>query len=607
MHERLAAVLLRGLAWTLALEGPVAGAVALAVYAMGFPHLLPTALAGLAAATLVGWAASEPPRRGWEAGLTGFNGAIIGLVWPFYFDRGVASLALLAATAAASALAVAVAGDRLSRRGRTVPLFTVPTTLLFAAVVLLAGAEAQPAEPLGLSSAAASGAVLLAMLVFRPAVAAAAVAGMAVGVGLALAAGGWADLAWWAPLYAFTCPPAAVGIALLIKEPGRWQALAYAAFGALVAGGLWFLVTVPLAAAGIPGVLLAPNLALQLLLIPIFYLPRRPLGIEPAWPALSRVDGAFGPSVLSFPPPPAAAPPLAPVPAAVPAIPAPPPAAPEGHALRPHGEEALERAAALLVASRRVVALTGAGLSVESGIPDMSSPVWRQHDVADLVRQRILTDPGARKRAFEVCDKLYRLARRAVPSAGHIALARMEAEGLVHCIATQNVDGLHQAAGSAAVLDLHGQERDLRCVQCGLEVPRRTVATNGTPPDCPRCAGILRSASVLYGDPLPEAAWERARGWFDRADLVLVLGTSLHVPDVAALALRARSRGAAWIHLDVQPTPYDIYADIVLRGLAGDLLPRLCEKALALREAAEAERDAGAPAAAVAAAGCAAS
>ncbi len=250
----------------------------------------------------------------------------------------------------------------------------------------------------------------------------------------------------------------------------------------------------------------------------------------------------------------------------------------------------------MLRAARRAVALTGAGVSTESGLPDFRSPggLWAGVDpmrVASL--QAFRRDPAAFY-AFYL-GRLTRLGG-AQPNPAHRALADLEWAGALSAVITQNVDGLHQAAGSRRVLELHGTLRRARCVDCGrradIAVLTDALAAGGQP-HCPTCAGPLKPDIVLFGEMLPLTIFAEADALCREADLLLVVGSSLTVTPAADLPQVVLDHGGRLIIVNREPTPYDVRAALVIRENAGRLLPALAALAAGRpREAAEEEHHA---------------
>lgn len=239
----------------------------------------------------------------------------------------------------------------------------------------------------------------------------------------------------------------------------------------------------------------------------------------------------------------------------------------------------IEEAAALIAASRRTIALTGAGISVPSGIPDFRSPtsgLWAQHDpmeVASLASFR--ADPS---RFFAWFQPLARLMHAAVPNPAHHALAALQAAGRIGPIITQNIDGLHEAAGSRDVLTVHGQTRTATCLGCGVHHPASAFwdeAVAGRVPHCPDCGGVLKPDVILFGELLPEAIYHRALRAAQHADLVLVAGSSLEVWPVAGLPWESLRRGGRLLIVNVGPTALDGEATLKVEADVAEALPAI--------------------------------
>ena len=238
----------------------------------------------------------------------------------------------------------------------------------------------------------------------------------------------------------------------------------------------------------------------------------------------------------------------------------------------------IAQAASALVSSAFSIALTGAGMSTESGLPDFRSPggLWGEDDPVEVA-----TLSAFRRTPEKFYDfyrrRLVRLAG-AVPNAGHQALAQLEASGRLGAIITQNVDGLHQAAGSRHVIELHGNLREAGCPQCRWTGPIGLITEAleaGTLPPCPRCGARVKPNVVLFEELLPQAAYQQAEDACRRAGALLVVGSSLQVTPAAWLPQLARQHGAAVIIVNDEPTPLDHIAHVALRGRAGDILTSL--------------------------------
>lgn len=243
-----------------------------------------------------------------------------------------------------------------------------------------------------------------------------------------------------------------------------------------------------------------------------------------------------------------------------------------------------------LARTRHVVALTGAGISTESGIPDFRGPegVWTRDPKAEALSdiRHYLADPELRQRAWQ--GRLNHPARRAEPNAGHRALSDLERMGRLQLLITQNIDGLHLAAGSSRerLIEIHGSMRDYVCLSCGGRGPMadalERVRAGEPDPACRDCGGILKSATISFGQSLVADDLERAEAESAASDLFLAIGTSLTVYPVAWLPERALQNGARLVIVNAEPTPLDNRADAVLRGRIGEILPTLLEHVTAL-------------------------
>ena len=249
-------------------------------------------------------------------------------------------------------------------------------------------------------------------------------------------------------------------------------------------------------------------------------------------------------------------------------------------------DEQLDRLAARLRVADQIVVLTGAGISTESGIPDFRGPqgLWTkdpsaerkatiQHYVADAEHRREVWRNRAGSELF-----------RGEPNAGHLALAELQRRANVHTLVTQNVDGLHQAAGSSPeiVVEIHGTIHDAKCLSCGWRGPMEEtlarVRAGDDEPACLECGGMLKSATISFGENLVPADLERAQRAAARADVFLAVGTSLGVYPAAALPEQALRAGASLAILNAEATPFDPLAEFVFRDRLGEVLPALVER-----------------------------
>jgi NAD-dependent deacetylase len=251
-------------------------------------------------------------------------------------------------------------------------------------------------------------------------------------------------------------------------------------------------------------------------------------------------------------------------------------------------EGGMRRAAELLSSSRHAVALTGAGVSTESGIPDFRSPggLWSRYDPSEFATlSSFLEDPSR----FYLAASEFLSVFTAEPNQGHRSLARLEEMGLLKAVITQNVDGLHQAAGSKKVVELHGNLRECRCLSCGrifpIEVLAEKIVQRGeVPPLCGGCGGLLKPNVVFFGESLPGEALREAFELVRRCDLLLVAGSSLVVSPANFLPPMAVEAGAGLLIVNEEPTPMDAFASVVIRGKTGVVLPELVERVRELRK-----------------------
>lgn len=248
----------------------------------------------------------------------------------------------------------------------------------------------------------------------------------------------------------------------------------------------------------------------------------------------------------------------------------------------------LERAAGLIAAARRVVVLTGAGISTDSGIPDFRGPngLWTKDPQAEKMAtlQHYLHDPQVRQRAW--ATRLTSPAWSAVPNAGHHAIVQLERRGQLLALVTQNVDELHQRAGHdpAKVIEVHGTMRWTACWRCGdrraMEEALARVELGESDPDCLRCRaegdhGILKSATISFGQALVPEVIDQALAVASACDVLVAIGTSLKVFPIANAVPRAHQAGARVIIVNGEPTRMDHLADAVIGGSISEVLPDL--------------------------------
>jgi NAD-dependent deacetylase len=247
----------------------------------------------------------------------------------------------------------------------------------------------------------------------------------------------------------------------------------------------------------------------------------------------------------------------------------------------PDDAAGIERVAALLRGGGPAVALTGAGMSTASGIADFRSPggVWSRYTPVTI--QEFLASEEARRRYWEYKRDTYAEFAGAAPNPGHAALARLEAAGRLAAVVTQNIDGLHQRAGSRRVLELHGTNLRVDCLGCGrahdrAAIQERLLAGEAVP-RCEACGGLLKPATVSFGQALPADVLTEAAELARTCGCLMALGSSLAVHPAAALPMVARRAGAALVVVNREPTPVDPFATVVIHGDVSRVLPALAE------------------------------
>jgi NAD-dependent deacetylase len=241
----------------------------------------------------------------------------------------------------------------------------------------------------------------------------------------------------------------------------------------------------------------------------------------------------------------------------------------------------LEHLAARIRSASRVMVLTGAGISTDSGIPDFRGPqgLWTKDPTAEklFTLQNYMSDPDIRVRSWKA--RLEHPAWHAKPGPGHIALAELEKRGCLHALVTQNIDGLHQAAGTSdeILVEIHGTLREVICMGCGERRPMQEaldrVRAGEDDPACAGCGGILKSATISFGQSLVEDDLRRAQREASKADVFLAVGTSLAVSPVNHLPSIAMRAGAHFGIINAEPTPYDDLADFVVNAPIAETLP----------------------------------
>ncbi|HVP08865.1 MAG TPA: NAD-dependent deacylase [Burkholderiales bacterium] len=235
--------------------------------------------------------------------------------------------------------------------------------------------------------------------------------------------------------------------------------------------------------------------------------------------------------------------------------------------------------------AQRVVALTGAGISTDSGIPDFRGPqgVWTKNPMAEKLSNihYYLSDPEVRKASWKA--RMDHTAWSAQPNAGHRALAELERRGKLHALITQNIDELHQQAGNSPekVIEVHGTMRKVVCMSCGMTAPMQKaldrVRAGEEDPPCRDCGGILKSATISFGQALVPEVIDRALRVAEEADLFFAIGSTLQVYPVAGAVPAARQAGARLVIINAEPTQFDDLAHAVFREPISAVLPKLLQ------------------------------
>jgi len=249
----------------------------------------------------------------------------------------------------------------------------------------------------------------------------------------------------------------------------------------------------------------------------------------------------------------------------------------------------IKAAAEVLLAARYPIALTGAGMSVESGIPPFRGPggLWTKYGEPPMNGfQRFLADP---KKAWEERlasrnDELYKPLSVAKPNPGHAALVELETMGVLRFVITQNVDDLHRQAGQKSLAEIHGNWTLIRCIDCGRRFQREEISLEALPPICPKCEGILKSDTVSFGEPIPTDVLNQCARHAAQSDLVIVAGTSATVYPAAGFAIEVKERGGTLIEVNLYESEITRFCDISLRGGSAEILPRLVAAVSASRK-----------------------
>lgn len=239
----------------------------------------------------------------------------------------------------------------------------------------------------------------------------------------------------------------------------------------------------------------------------------------------------------------------------------------------------IQRAAEDILHSRKTIAFTGAGISVESGIPDFRSAqgLWQKYDPEEYAHiHAFYSNPD---KVWLMLKEMFTLTLSAKPNPAHIGLAELEKMGCLSSIVTQNIDGLHQAAGSKNVVEFHGTHRTLSCLKCSTKMDGSHLKEENLPPRCSRCSSLLKPDVVFFGEPIPWEAQVLSFKESKSCSAVLVIGTSAVVYPAATIPITAKERGAIIIEINMEPTPLtDQISDYLICGSAGEIVPAIVEE-----------------------------
>jgi len=248
--------------------------------------------------------------------------------------------------------------------------------------------------------------------------------------------------------------------------------------------------------------------------------------------------------------------------------------------------DVFDQAANLINNSEKLIVFTGAGISTESGISDFRSPggLWEKYDPSEFMFDKFLASEETRKKYWEMSHELWPTIVEAQPNAAHMAIAEIDRIGKLDCVITQNIDGLHQRAGVPyeKVIELHGTTLWVLCLNCAKRYPRQEihdrVEAGDKAPYCSDCGGILKPATISFGQAMPERETLEAERRSASCDLFFVIGSSLVVYPAAQMPVVAKRGGAKLVILNMTPTPHDDYADLIIPEKAGETMVQIMER-----------------------------
>ncbi|MFH1537879.1 MAG: NAD-dependent deacylase [bacterium] len=240
----------------------------------------------------------------------------------------------------------------------------------------------------------------------------------------------------------------------------------------------------------------------------------------------------------------------------------------------------IERAGGMIAGAGRIAVFTGAGISTESGIPDFRSPggVWSRYRIVQY--PEFMSSRAARAEYWKMKCEGYPDFQRAKPNPAHTAIVELERMGKLLGLITQNIDGLHHVAGNSEekIVELHGNNRRVRCQSCRevttMENAIERIEAGDDAPECLSCGGYLKPDTISFGQQMPVREMELAHEWSTTADLFIVVGSSLAVEPAASFPVIAKRSGAKLLFINMTATPLDTFADCILTGKAGEMLPR---------------------------------
>jgi NAD-dependent deacetylase len=253
---------------------------------------------------------------------------------------------------------------------------------------------------------------------------------------------------------------------------------------------------------------------------------------------------------------------------------------------QPHPDRAIEDAAQMVANATHLVAFVGAGLSVESGVPTFRGKdgLWTKIGEPDMNGyDRLLADPERwwqeRNNRADEMKEFVQALDEAVPNDGHYALRVMEEAGFLKHIITQNIDNLHQVAGSEAITEIHGNRTKMRCIGCSQRWDIYHFDIEGSPPRCPDCGGIIKGDTVMFGEPIPRDALESCALEASQCDCMLLIGTSAVVYPAVSFPEEVKRHGGTLIEVNPNETPLSSYSDVIVRGASGEVLPDIVDRA----------------------------